>query len=159
METLLMVAIVLIALAVVAQAGVLIAMYIMSRRIGSKAEALMEDSRKLIAPLESITSNLKTVSEDLTEAGRMAREQVLETQEFINETQAKVREDISEIRELVLHSVDQARATIMRPIRQYAAVAQGIAVGVRTFFSRKPRSEETMERDILAENDRNFPAA
>src|ERR1044071_1865300 len=101
METLLIGAIVLIALAIIAQAGVLIGMYLMSRRIAGKAEALMDDSRRLMAPLESITSNLKTVSEDLSEAGRVAREQVLEMQEFVNETQSKVRQDISEIRELV----------------------------------------------------------
>jgi hypothetical protein len=159
MNTLLMVAIVLIALAVLAQAGVLIGMYLMSRRITVKAEALMDDSRKLIAPLESITSNLKTVSEDLTEAGRIAREQVVEMQEFVSETQSKIREDVNEIREIVLHTVDQARGIVMRPIRQGSAIASGIAAGVRTFFSRKPKPEEPIEMDLLIEKDRNFPAA
>ena len=159
MNTLLMVAIVLIALAVLTQAGVLVGMYLMSRRITGKAEALMDDSRKLIAPLESITSNLKTVSEDLTEASRMAREQVVEMQEFVSETQSKIREDVNEIREMVLHTVDEARGVVMRPIRHYSAIVSGIAAGVRTFFSRKPKPEPPIETDVLIVDDRNFPAA
>ena len=58
-----MVAVVVITLAVVAQAGVLLAMYLLSRRIASKLELLMDESRKLIAPLESITNNLKAVAD------------------------------------------------------------------------------------------------
>ena len=66
METLLMVAVIVITLAIVAEAGLLLAMYLLSRRVTDKVEALMDESRKLIAPLESIRSDLKSVSEDLT---------------------------------------------------------------------------------------------
>ena len=102
METLLLVAIVLIALAIVAQAAVLIAMYMMSRRIATKAEALMDD---------------------LSETGKIAHEEVLHVQGMVSE----------------------ARAVVMRPVREYAAVSAGIAAFVSTFFGRKRTA--TLEED------------
>src|SRR5262249_26542525 len=54
MQILLIVAIIVVALGVIAQTGVLIAMYLMSRRISGTAEGLMNDAR---GPMESIISN------------------------------------------------------------------------------------------------------
>jgi hypothetical protein len=130
METLLMVAVVLIAVGVIAQTGVLIAMYLMSRRISGKAEALMNETR---VPLESITSNLKTLSNELAETGKIARAQAKHIQE----------------------TATDARKMLLRPLREYTAIAVGVAAGIRTFFfERKPR-----ETQIEKEQKRKHPAA
>src|SRR3954468_9761847 len=126
METLLIVAVVLIALAVIVQAGVLVSMYLLSRRLTDKAERLMDDSRRLMTPLEAITSNLKTITNDLTETGRMAQRELAHVQQIISET-----------REIVLETVDEARTVVMRPIRQYSAIASAIAAGFKTFFANR----------------------
>jgi len=154
METLLMVAVVLIAVAVIAQAGVLIAMYVMSRRIAAKAEALMDDSRKLMTPLEAITNNLKTVTDDLSEAGKIARTQALQVQEFVTESKQTIREQMAEVRNVVADTVHDARTLVLRPFRHYNAISIGIAEGVRTFFRRKPKGTEA-----VVEEKRQFPAA
>jgi hypothetical protein len=143
METLLIVAIVLIALAVVTQAGVLVAMYLMSRRIGEKAERLMDDSRKFIAPMESITANLKVISDDLAETGKIARNQALHIQEFVSETHQAVHEQIADVRTTVQSTMNEARRFAMRPVREYSAVAMGIMAGLRTFFRRRPKPSES----------------
>src|SRR5262249_34840775 len=119
METLLMVAVVVMTLAVVAQAGVLLGVDLLSRRIGAQLELLMEESRRLIAPLESITNNLKAVAEDLGQTAQIAREQVLRVQSIVNETRDNIRTQLHDVRERVLDTVDEARATVMRPIRRY----------------------------------------
>jgi hypothetical protein len=116
MDIVLMTAVVLITLAVVAQACVLIAMYLMSRRVAAKAEALMEESRKLMAPVEAIASNLKTVSDDLTQAGKIVHEEAV-----------------------------HVRNIVTRPIREYSAVTAGIAAAVRSYFSRKKQSREAAD--------------
>ena len=136
METLLMVAVVVITLAVVVQAGVLIAMYLLARRISGKVEVLMEESRKLMAPLQSIAQTLKAVSDDLQHTAQIARDQVLHVQTIINETRENVRTQVRDVRERVRNTVDEARETVMRPIRHYSAIALAFAEGVRTFFSR-----------------------
>jgi hypothetical protein len=145
METLLMVAVVVIALAVITQAGILIGMYLMSRRLTTKAETLMDDSRKLLAPVELITNNMRIVSEDLMEAGKIAHEQALELQALAVETQATIREEIEEVRARVLNTVEEARVIVMRPLREYSAIAAGISEGVRTFFRRRPAEPKVDE--------------
>ena len=145
METLLMVAVVVTALAVITQAGILIGMYLMSRRLTTKAEALMDDSRKLLKPMELITNNLRIVSEDLTEAGKIAHNQALEVQTLVVEAQTTVRREIEDVRARVLNTVDEARDVVMKPLREYSAIAAGIAEGVRTFFRRRP-PETTIEK-------------
>src|SRR5262245_20209398 len=106
MEILLIVAVVVITLAVVAQAGALIAMYLMSRQLSAKAESLMNDSRRLLPPLESVLNNLKIAMEDLTQTAKITREQALLIQDIISETQDSVRKDIDEVRERVVGKVD-----------------------------------------------------
>src|ERR1700739_2536946 len=126
MQTLLIVAIVLIALAVITQAGVLIAMYLLSRSVAEKVEGLIDETQKLMAPLESITANLKAVSDDLAQTGEMAREQVLHIQQIINETGTTIRTQLMDVRERVMDTVDEARDAVMRPIRQYSVIALAI---------------------------------
>jgi methyl-accepting chemotaxis protein len=141
MQVLLVVAVVLITLAVIIEAGALVAMYLMTRRIGLKAEAVIEDSRKLQQPLETIAGNLKTATNDLTETGKIARAQARQLQEFLIDTQQNVRTQV----DAVLDTVEEARTVVMRPIRHYSALATGIAVGVRTFF----RGKQTKDRTTL----------
>jgi DNA anti-recombination protein RmuC len=148
MQTLLIVAVVVIALAVVTQAGVLLAMYLLSRRLTEKVEGLMEESRKLMAPLESITSNLKAVSNDLARTGGQAREQVQHIQEIITETRASIRSQLVDMRERVQETFDEAHEVVMRPIRQYSGIASAVAEGIRSFFRGRKPEAETQEAKI-----------
>jgi hypothetical protein len=161
METVLMVAVVLITLAVIAQAGVLLAMYLLSRRVTGRVEVLMNESQKLITPLESITSNLKAVSEDLAETGQIARRQMLHIQSLIGDTREEIRLQFLHVRERVVDTVEEARETVMRPIRQYSAMASAIAEGIRTFFKRDQEEKTTTEIEGELEIDihRERPAA
>jgi hypothetical protein len=70
METLLIVAVILTTLAIIVQAVVLVSMYLLSRRLTNKADLLMDDSQQ-------ITSNLKSVTNDMVETSRSARTMVL----------------------------------------------------------------------------------
>ena len=161
METLLVVAVVLTALAIIVQAGVLVGMYLLSRRLTDKAELLMNESRRLIAPLESITANLKAAAEDMAETGKVAHAQMLQIQQILNETQENIRGQIAEVREIVLETVNEARRVVMRPVREYSAIATGIVEGVRTFFkgrrSQPAEAETVIIEDIIIQDER--PAA
>ena len=152
MQTLLTVAVVVIALAVVTQAGVLMAMYLLSRRVTEKVQGLIDESQKLMAPLESITGNLKAVSDDLAQTGELAREQVLHIQGIITETRTSIHTQLFEVRERVLDTVDEARETVMRPIRQYAAIASAVAEGIRTFFAGTKEEVQIKQVEIREEH-------
>jgi len=156
-----MVAVVLITLAVIAQAGVLLAMYLLSRRVTGKVETLMDQSQKLITPLESITSNLKSVSDDLAETGQIARRQMMQIQSLVGDTREEIRLQFLHVRERVVDTVEEARETVMRPLRQYSAIASAIAEGLRTFFKGTPEQKSTTEIEAELEINihRDRPAA
>lgn len=142
METLLIVAVVLTALAIIVQAGVLVSMYLMSRKLANKTQLLMDDSRRIMRPVEGITTNVKLMTDDFTVTGKRAQEEL----------------------HRVLDTVAEARSTVMRPVRQYSAMASAIAEGLRTFFAShepgetKVKMEEVkIETEIIRETDR--PAA
>ena len=138
MNTLLVIAVVLTALAILVQAGVLVAMYLMSRR-------LVNNVNRLTAPLESITGNLKAASDDLTEVGKVAREQAHRAEQLLREAQENLRIEIADFRERILDNVEEARQTVMRPLRQWSAIALAVAEGVRTFFSKRPTTRDERE--------------
>ena len=104
METLLMVAVILTTLAIIVQAGVLISMYLLSRRLTNKADLLMNDS-------QSITNDLKTVAGNMKETGKTARTMVL------------------------------------RPIREYSAIAMAVAKGLHTLVKQRKTRTDTIKED------------
>jgi hypothetical protein len=159
MQTLLIVAVVVISLAVITQAGVLLAMYLLSRRVTDKVQGLIDETQKLMTPLESITNNLKAVSNDLAQTGELARGQVLQIQGIIADTRTNLRTQLIDVRERILDTVDEAREVVMRPIRQYAAIANAIAEGVRTFFSGKKEEVQIHEVEFREEIREEHPAA
>jgi len=140
MDTLLMVAVVLIALAIIVQAGVLVGMYLMSRRLTDKVNVLLDDSRTLVGPLQTVTTNLKMATAELAEAGKIARDQAHAIEQTLNETRETIRLEVEDLRDRIVDTVETARTTIMRPVRQWSAVASGVAEGLRFFFRKK--SEE-----------------
>src|SRR5437868_3480215 len=87
METLLIVAIVLTTLAVLTQAGILLAMYLMSRRVVDNVNGLVSEGQKLMVPIERVTTNFKTASESLVDIGKDARTEMTRIQTTLIETQ------------------------------------------------------------------------
>src|SRR5262245_42531732 len=113
METLLVVAIVVTALAVVVQAGALIAMYVMSRRVMNNVNALVTESQKLMAPLERVTANFESVSQDFVAMGKDARQEQQRVETMLHEIQTAVRDEIQGLRGRLNETVDEVHDTVM----------------------------------------------
>jgi len=139
MDTLLMVAVVLIALAIIVQAGVLVGMYLISRRLTDRVNGLLDDSRTLVGPLQTVSLNLKTASNELAGVGKIAREQAHGVEQTLNQTRETIRLGVEDVRDRILDTVETARASILRPVQQWSAVAQGVAEGLRVFFRKAPQ--------------------
>jgi len=137
METLLVVAIIVTALAVVVQAGSLLAMYLLSRRVVDHVNELVSEGQKLMGPLERVSANLQTSSEDLIAISRQSRDEMQRIHAILAETQTAVRGEIDELRTRFNYTVDEVQARILTPVREWSAMAAGITAGVRTFFSRR----------------------
>jgi hypothetical protein len=149
METLLVVAIIVTAVAVLVQAGVLLAMYLITKRVSDNVNGLVSEAYKLTAPLERIATNFRAASEDFVEVGKNARQEMGRLESLLHETQSAIRDEIQEIRERVNLTVDELQHTVMRPVREWSAIATGISVGIRSFFNRRPKAEEAKDETII----------
>src|SRR5579884_1721742 len=136
METLLVVAIIVTAAAIVVQAGVLIAMYLMTRRMVDNVDGLVQEAYKLTAPLERIANNFRVTSEDVVEIGKNARVELIRMENILSETTTLIREEVQDLRDKVNDTVDDLQRTVMRPVREWSAIATGISAGLRSFFNR-----------------------
>src|SRR5205823_2923524 len=132
---LLVVAIIVTAVAVAVQAGVLLAMYLITRRIADNVDGLVNESYKLMAPLERIATNFRATSEDVVQIGKSAREELVRMESMLRETQTAIRDEVQELRDRVHATVDDLQYTVMRPVREWSAIATGISTGIRSFFN------------------------
>jgi hypothetical protein len=150
MQTLLVVAIIATALAIAVQAGILIAMYLLSRRAVDNVNGLVSESQKLVTPLEDVARNFQKASESLLAMGNDAREEMHRVQTMFDETHTAVRDGTQELRHRLNATVDEVHNTVMVPIREWSALTSAISAFIRTFFGKR----QTLEKDL-----RNIPAA
>jgi hypothetical protein len=149
MDTLLVVAIIVTALAVIVQAGVLLAMYLMSRKVAERVDGLIVQSQRLAGPLETVTHNLKTASTDLVEIGKIARGQLSQVEVMVADTREALNRLLADSRQQVTAGIDQINSTVMRPVREWSAIATGVTEGIRVFF-RRPIHEGEAREDTAA---------
>jgi hypothetical protein len=147
LESLLTLFVALTAIAVMTQAGVLIAIYLVSKRHSEQMERFMNETRQLMAPIQSITENLRMASANIAEIGVSARDQfrrvegmVSETSEVLQTQLARLDSATREIVERVNGTAQVIQDSVIRPVREVAAVAKGFTRGIEAFFLRRQKS-------------------
>jgi len=137
----------LTALAVMAQACVLIAIYLMSKRLSSQIERFMSETRQMMVPVKAITENLQVASANLMEIGVSAREQfrrvegmVTETGEVLHAQLERLESVTQEVSHRINSTADMVQNTVLRPVREVAAVARGFGRGFEFLFRRSRKS-------------------
>lgn len=144
-------------IAVVIQAGILVALFVTMRKSSARTLAIAESVQARVIPalesaqailndtgpkLQTITSNLVEVSTtlrseveraDLTVADLLDRTrlQIIRADEMVS----RALDRVEETTELVQHSV-------IGPVRQISAIIQGLTAGFGTFFGRRMRTDE-----------------
>src|SRR5690349_6352191 len=152
MNTLLIISIVVIGVAVVGQAGILVGMYFAMRKTSGKVELLAEEVRTKVLPtaelahamitelrpkLVSVADNvsvsttvlrtqMERVDATLTDIIDRTRLQVIRADEFVNSTMDK----LEETREAVTR-------TVVSPVRHISGLMHGVTAGLEAFFSRR----------------------
>src|SRR2546426_2870956 len=152
METLNIVFIVVTALAVVIQAGILAAMYSAMRKTSAKVESLAEEVKTKVLPtaelahsmmaelrpkIETVVDNVSVsttvlrtqverIDATMTDIVDRTRLQVIRADEFVNSTMDK----LEETREAV-------QRTVVSPVRHISGLMHGVTAGIEAFFSRR----------------------
>jgi hypothetical protein len=137
----------LTAIAIITQAGVLIAIYLMSKRLSEQVERFMGETREMMLPIRSIAENLRVASANLVEIGLSARDQfrrvetmVADTGEALNIQLARFDRVSKDVMDRINETAEIVQDSVVRPAREVAALAKGLSRGFGAFLFRRNRS-------------------
>jgi hypothetical protein len=137
----------LTAIAVMTQAAVLVAIYLQSKRLSEQVERFMNETREMMAPMKTITENLRTASANIVEIGISARDQFRRVESMVTDAGEVLQTQLARVDAATRDVVERVNATaevlqdsIVRPVREVAAVAKGLGRGLETFFFRRQKS-------------------
>ena len=167
MQTLLIVFIVVTALAVVIQAGVLVSLYISVKKTSSRVESIAGDLQQRAVPaldaataiLNNSRGNLQTLTENLAATSTSLRNQVERVETTMGDIIDRTRLQVIRADELVSRTLDRVEETsefvqhtVISPVKQLAGLVSGLTVGLDAFFRRRKgpqRSQPQTEDEEL----------
>jgi phage-related protein len=154
LEGLLTLFVALTALAIITQAGVLVGIYIMSKRLSEQVDRFMKDTREMMVPVRSIAENLRTASANLVEIGITAREQFRRVEAMVTDTGEALHvqiERFDRVSQSVMDRIDETaeivQDSVVRPVREVAAMAKGLSRGFGSFFFRSRSTVDQAHQD------------
>jgi len=147
LEGLLTLFVALTAIAIITQAGVLVGIYVMSRRLSDQVERFMKDTREMMVPVRSIAENLRIASANIVEIGLSARDQFRRVEAMVTDTGEALHMQLERFDRVSKNIIDRINETaeivqdsVVRPAREVAAVAKGLTRGFGAFFFGRGRS-------------------
>jgi ABC-type transporter Mla subunit MlaD len=161
------VALILVALAVLMQAGVSIAIWLVVRKVPGQVEAVRADIKQRFDPLaQSITeivSNarepLRAITTNLAEISLMLRERTSDVDGFVAELVDRSRAQVIHMDRMVSDLVQKVETTseavqrgVLAPIQEISAVIKGMQAGLDFLFSRRrtsSASETTQDEQLF----------
>jgi hypothetical protein len=154
LEGLLTLFVALTAIAVTIQAGVLVAIYIVSKRTSEQVDRFTKEARELMVPMKTVADNLKTVSEDMIELGITAKEQFRRVEAMVTDAGESLQvqlERLDRVSKNVVERIDETaeivQDSIISPVREVSAFAKGLTRGFQALFSRKSRDADEAVRE------------
>jgi hypothetical protein len=154
LDVLLTLFVALTALAVMAQAGVLFAIYLMSKRMSEQVERFMRDTREMMTPMKNIAENLRTASANIVDIGLSAREQFRRVEGMVTDTGEVLHTQLERLDKVTRDVVDRINTTadivqdsVVRPVREVAAVVKGFTRGFDFFFRRQRSTVDQAHQD------------
>lgn len=166
MDTLLIISIAVIALAVVLQAGILIALYTSVIKTSKRAETMMTELHQRAVPvldsagiiLTDSREKLSDITENLRATSASLRSQMERVDHTMSDVLDRTRLQVIRTDEMVSRTLDKVEETtelvqrsLVTPVKQLAGLLSGITVGLNTFFRRRgqPQSAEDLQDEEL----------
>jgi hypothetical protein len=147
LEGLLTLFVALTALAIVTQAGVLVGIYVMSKRLSAQVERFMRETREMMVPVRSIAENLRIASANIVDIGLSARDQFRRVEAMVTDTGEALHVQLERFDRVSQNVMDRINETaeivqdsVVRPVREVAALAKGLTRGFGSFFFGRSRS-------------------
>ncbi len=154
MDNLTPVFIALAGLAVLLQAGVLVAIYVAIRKSSTRMEALATEVKGKVLPtveraeviLTDIRPKLQVIAENLQESTILLRDQVQRADATVKDAMDRGRLQIIRADELLTRTLDRVEQTsdmvhntVISPVRRLSGLVQGLTVGLEFLFGGRGR--------------------
>ena len=154
MDNLTPVFIALTGLAVLLQAGVLVAIYVAIRKSSTRMEALATEVKGKVLPtveraediLTDIRPKLQVITENLQESTILLRDQVQRADATVKDAMDRGRLQIIRADELLTRTLDRVEQTsdmvhntVISPVRRLSGLVQGLTAGLEFFFGGRGR--------------------
>ena len=146
--------ILLTGIAVLLQAGVLIAIFVVLRKTSTKMEALATEVKTKVLPtiaqaeamLTEIRPKVEAIAEQVQESTAMVRNQVERVDATVHDVVDRARLQIIRTDELFTRTLDRVERTsdivhktVISPVRQISGLMQGVTVGLEFLFGGRGR--------------------
>jgi len=154
MDNLTPVFIALTGLAVLLQAGVLVAIYVAIRKSSTRMEALAAEVKGKVLPtveraediLTDIRPKLQVITENMQESTILLRDQVQRADATVKDAMDRGRLQIIRADELLTRTLDRVEQTsdmvhntVISPVRRLSGLVQGLTVGLEFLFGGRGR--------------------
>ena len=154
-------------LAVLIQAGILVALYMSVRKTTASMEAIANDLHKRTAPILDGTQaivvdsrpKIEEITDNLVAASGSIRSQVERLDATVSDAVDRTRLQIIRADDLVSRTLDRVEETtdvvhksVISPVRQMAGLVSGLTTGIGAFFGRRPgdhREEATQDEEMF----------
>ena len=139
-------------LAVVIQAGILVALYVSVRKSSARMEAIMSDLHKRTSPILDSTQaimvdsrpKIEAITDNLLAASSSIKSQVERLDATVSDAVDRTRLQIIRADDLVTRTMDRVEETtdvvhktVISPVRQMAGIVTGLTTGIGAFFGRR----------------------
>jgi tetrahydromethanopterin S-methyltransferase subunit F len=147
--------ILLTGIAVMLQAGILLAMYLAMRKSSARMEAIATEVKTKILPtveqvqtmLTDLRPRLQVIAANLEETTSVVRTQVRRVDAAVNDVVDRARLQVIRADELLSRTLDRVEQTsdmvhktVISPVRQLSGLVQGITVALEFLLSRGHRN-------------------
>jgi len=141
-------------IAILLQAGILLAMYLAMREIGARIEAIATELKTKLVPtieqagamLSEFRPKLEIIADNLQESTTVLRDQVERVDATVKDVVDRGRLQIIRADELLTRTLDRVEQTsdmvhntVISPVRQLSGLMQGLTVGLEFLFGGRAR--------------------
>ena len=145
------------AAAVVIQAGMLIGMYLATRKTSARVEALAGEVRSQILPtvqtaqlmLTELRPRIESIAANVSDASNIVHKQMERLDATLSDVLDRTRLQVIRADELpgrtldrVEQTTDLVHKTVISPVRQVSGLMQGLTAGLEFFFAGKRRQRD-----------------
>ncbi|HET7890755.1 MAG TPA: hypothetical protein VFL34_04490 [Candidatus Sulfotelmatobacter sp.] len=168
MENLTPLFIALTGIAVLLQAGVLIAIFVVLRKTSTNMEALANEVKTKVLPtiaqaealLTEIRPKVEAIAEQVQETTTLVHNQVERVDATVHDVVDRARLQIIRTDELFTRTLDRVertsdivQKTVVSPVRQISGLMQGVTVGLEFLFGRGRKNGGSRERGPVPQDE------